>query len=141
MKLPLKKQALFVYIAIFASCNTFAYSSEEAWGKNRQGETIRIHAEIYTYKNNKNGQRGTVPFSHVPFEGECIWSGQTPISNAYALDCRHGALSPLAGAYFKIRFSKSHKNVCGPGSIIYECSSGCKPSRVPKLFVAEPYEC
>lgn len=104
-------------------------------------QTVFILNDITTFKNDARGRRTVEQVSVVPFDGECAWVGETASTRAHALDCRHGRLSPLAGAYFTIRFSKVHRNECGRGTTIYECTAGCKPLRVPKVFVEEPYEC
>jgi hypothetical protein len=120
----------------------FAITDSGAWGSNRLNQTVYIvGSEIYTDKNDSKGRRAGPTVSTVPFNGECSWSGQTSTVDAHALDCQRGTVSPLAGAYFSIRFSKAHRNQCGRGSIIYECISGCQPSRVPRVLVEEPYEC
>jgi hypothetical protein len=116
-----------------------AQTDSGSWGRNRLNQTVGIlPGTIYTYENDGNGRRTGLPVSEAPFVGECTWIGS---SDSGALDCRDGRASPLAGSYFKIRFSETHRNECGRGSIIYECTSGCQPPRVPRVFIAEPYEC
>ena len=116
-------------------------SDSGSWGRNRLNQTVLILDDITTFKNDAKGRRTDETVSVVPLESECVWVGRSPTANASALDCRHGSSSPLAGAYFKIRFSKTHRNACGLGSTIYECAVGCKGRQVPSVFVAEPYEC
>jgi hypothetical protein len=116
-------------------------SDSGSWGRNRLNQTVLILNDITTFKNDAKGRRTDETVSVVPFERECVWVGLSPTTHAYALDCRHGSSSPLAGAYFKIRFSKTHRNECGRGSTIYECTVGCEGRQVPAVFVAEPYEC
>ena len=113
-----------------------------AWGRNRINQTVAIFPlTIYTYKNDDKGRRTDEIISKVPFNDECVWLGPAPGEEAHALDCRGGKASPLAGTYFSIRFSKSHKNVCGRGSSIFECTINCTSRKVPKVFVEDPYEC
>ena len=130
---------LIVCIACFGA--SAQVSDSGSWGRNRMNQTILILGDITTFKNDAKGRRTDEKVSAVPFESECVWVGLSPTTDATALDCRHGSLSPLAGAYFKIGFSKSHSNACGRGALIYECTFGCKGRRVPAVFVAEPYEC
>ena len=118
-----------------------AINDSGARGSNRLNQTVFIVNDIYTYKNDSKGRRTDETVSVVPFDGECTWVGLSSTEEAHALDCRNGKASPLAGAYFRIYFNKSHRNVCRRGSTIYECTAGCQPSRVPKVLVEEPYEC
>lgn len=129
---------------VFMTCIVTAEATETdsgSWGRNRLNQTVLILNGIHTLKNDSKGRRTDEIISFAPFEGECMWVGQTSTTDAHALDCRYGKSSPLSGAYFKIRFSKTHSNGCGRGTTIYECDSGCKPRRVPKVIIEEPYEC
>jgi hypothetical protein len=137
----LTKLAAITALAMTCVGTARAITDSGSWGRNRLNQTVFILNDIITFKNDANGRRTDEEISVVPFEGECVWVGQPATTDAYALDCRHGTLSPLAGGYFKIRFSKSHKNECRRGTTIYECTIGCRPHRVPAVFVEEPYEC
>jgi hypothetical protein len=140
-----RPSALAVTVSLLTMCaaeSAFAITDSGAWGSNRLNQSVYIVADnIYTEKNDSKGRRTGSTTSVVRFDSQCIWVGQTSIVDPNALDCKRGTASPLAGAYFKIRSSKSHRNQCRRGSIIYECVSGCRPSRVPKVLVEEPYEC
>lgn len=142
-KLSFLKLAALVTLAIACVGNVKAAVNDSgSWGRNRLNQTVLVYInEVITFKNDPKGRRTDEVISTVSLDGECNWVGQSDTTNAYALDCRHGTTSVLAGAYFKFRFSKTHRNKCGRGSTIYECAIGCTAHRVPKVIVEEPYEC
>ncbi|MGM9482509.1 hypothetical protein ACS5PN_15060 [Roseateles sp. NT4] len=120
-----------------------AVTNTGSWGKNRLNQTVVVNiGDIITFKNDAKGHATNKQVAAVAFEGECAWVGESPVTGGpEALDCRQGKSSPLTGAYFRIRFSETHSNMCRRGTVIYECVQGCEPRRVPRLFVEEPEEC
>ena len=139
--LPVFLSALAIVGSTHSGVARAQASDSGSWGRNRLNQTILITGDIITFKNDAKGRRTDEAISTVAFDGECVWVGVTPSTQANALDCRQGTSSPLAGTYYKFRFSKTHRNQCGRGSLIYECQTGCGSSRAPSVFVAEPYEC
>lgn len=125
----------------FAASSAHAGGYGGAWGKNRAGQTIHIYDQIYTFRAGKAGGRNDSPLSTVPFEGECNWEGGSAVLEPTHLDCSQGTASPLAGAYYQIRYSKEHRTECHRGAKIYQCKLGCAPKRIPLVFVEEEEEC
>ena len=134
-------RVLAIAIALFWSFSASGGDDGGGEGINDLGQLVRIGkadvGPIIVYN------KGVNPSTHPPsaeylYDTECnlIISHGRPSE----LDCRHGKISPLAGALYKNRgesradFKASRH--CGLPSR-YVCIIGCAPLRVPKKIVME----
>jgi hypothetical protein len=130
---------LLVALALMPSVVFANFGS--ASGTNRLGEYVVIsELEVLVYPLKKNGKRADWPLAEYKTQEACKAMGWVT-RPGQTLDCRGGSLSPIAGAVYKVKQSRAHRNNCGPNPRVWVCVSGCAPKRVPTLLIEDDYEC
>ncbi|WP_157359930.1 hypothetical protein [Caldimonas brevitalea] len=111
----LAKQALLVPLLLLAMVppHVYAGGSGGAWGTNRTGQTVYLYDGIYVFKNDAAGHRTDEIVSVVSFEGEC--GDMAALFAGKFIDCSRGVASPLAAAYYRVRFSTEHRTPAAEG--------------------------